>query len=257
MIRSAIIGGSVILGLAATPATALVVTNQRIETTTSFGWDNDQRTDATVSFSRTDFSGPFSYLEKASKTATLPFRSQIGTPVDGPVNRVAIKSGAAYRDGTVSVNSNLLSELVGSYQTGANVPGGVPSVQFSTRYTFTTDTAAIFTPRVALSGSNLFSPGLGFNGDFLADGKDGLSLLTGRSTLLQAGSYTYSYTILGSFDYGVVPLGNAFANLDLSIAAVPEPGMWLMMISGFGATGMMLRRRNGRRPSRAGQRLPA
>ena len=239
-----------VVGLYSVPAMALVLNDQKIESTISFGWDNNQATDATASFSRSDFSGPFSYLENASRTAILPFRSQIGEEVDGPSNRVNIATVTSYSGNTVSVNANLVSELVGAFEAGNNVPGGVPSVLFSTRYSFTTDETSVFSSRISLSGDNLFAPSFGYRSDFLDDGKGGILDLTGKSTILPAGSYSYFYTIFGSFDFGVVPVGNAAANLDVAVTAVtavtavPEVETWAMLLLGFGCIGQSLRRRN-------------
>lgn len=241
-----------IAGLYSAPAMALVLNNQKIETTISFGWENNQATDATARFSGDNFSGPFSYLEKASKTAILPFRSQIGEDVDGPSNLVNISNVTSFSDDTVRLHADLASELVGAFDTGNKVPAGVPSVLFSTRYFFTTDENSIFSSRISLSGDNLFSPSSGYRSDFLDDGKGGILDLAGKSTILPAGSYSYVYTIFGTFDFGVVPVGNAAADLEMSVTAVPEIGTWAMLLIGFGCIGQSLRRRKRETPFAAG-----
>ena len=83
---------------------------------------------------------------------------------------------------------------------------------------------------------------LGTSGTFSATGSDNsLSLLV---------------PFTGSGDYRVTFGGTAPAdgaavsgNLTFRVVAVPEPGTWAMMVLGFGAVGLMMRRR--RRPGMA------
>jgi hypothetical protein len=53
-----------------------------------------------------------------------------------------------------------------------------------------------------------------------------------------AGSTTFTFQDFGNDNVGVV-----IDNLSLDIAAVPEPATWAMMIAGFGAVGVGLRRK--------------
>ena len=59
---------------------------------------------------------------------------------------------------------------------------------------------------------------------------------------------TLSFTDADRFDVGGLRFAssqNAFEFDNVSIAAVPEPATWLMMIAGFGLIGGLMRRRNG------------
>lgn len=61
-------------------------------------------------------------------------------------------------------------------------------------------------------------------------------------------SHTFNVTIAPEYAEAVQALAPNLtlasgANLDIPVAAVPEPGAWALMIGGFGAIGAMLRRR--------------
>ncbi len=87
---------------------------------------------------------------------------------------------------------------------------------------------------------------LGFTGDL-----DGTPALTGSfpATRTALGNGRFSYTFGGNAGYDAFRFGSnlesadGFALQSISIAAVPEPVTWVMMILGFGVIGGALRRR--------------
>jgi hypothetical protein len=61
-------------------------------------------------------------------------------------------------------------------------------------------------------------------------------------TIIAAGNYMFSFTGIGPNDANGIPL-TSVVNGNVSISAVPEPGTWALMILGFGAIGMTMRRK--------------
>lgn len=96
---------------------------------------------------------------------------------------------------------------------------------------------------------------------FFGVGSFGQDLSDGDVTTPPPGAtYTPSDFAFGSFsDYQVVEPGNpqstrasaTFRFQNLTVAAVPEPSAWALMIMGFGATGAALRRRRAPYPALA------
>lgn len=80
---------------------------------------------------------------------------------------------------------------------------------------------------VIVPGSNFINPA---NGDQVSPGTNGLFTVWGTSGET-FNSVTFSST------------GNSFEVDNLAVSAVPEPGAWALMISGFGLMGAALRRR--------------
>lgn len=82
---------------------------------------------------------------------------------------------------------------------------------------------------VIVPGSNFINPA---NGNQMSPGTNGLFTVYGT-----AGETFNSITLTSS--------GNSFEidNLATSVSAVPEPGAWALMITGFGLAGAALRRR--------------
>lgn len=93
---------------------------------------------------------------------------------------------------------------------------------------FVIDTAALLvTGDVTANGSELGSVGL-------------FTIGSGTSLLLTADAAGAFTSIFGAPDLTGVNVG--FAQVNAQTAAVPEPGTWMMMLAGFGAAGMALRR---------------
>ena len=93
---------------------------------------------------------------------------------------------------------------------------------------FVIDTAALLvTGDVTANGSDLGSVGL-------------FTIGSGTSLLLTADAAGAFTSIFGAPDLTGVNVG--FAQVNAQTAAVPEPGTWMMMLAGFGAAGMALRR---------------
>lgn len=112
---------------------------------------------------------------------------------------------------------------------------------FSTSFSFMTDSAytanfraTTSTPGEILTSGLLTGPGLGAGLTFGGLNTQVISLL---GVNLLAGS-TYTVAIGGSGVSGAAYTGNGTLT-----AAVPEPATWAMMLLGFGAMGMVVRRR--------------
>lgn len=71
-----------------------------------------------------------------------------------------------------------------------------------------------------------------------------LDVFTLSPTLLGIGNHTLSVT--GNITAGPSASYGGTINFNVPPPAVPEPATWAMMLLGFGATGLMMRRRNRR-----------
>jgi hypothetical protein len=60
--------------------------------------------------------------------------------------------------------------------------------------------------------------------------------------VLAAGNYMFSFAGTGPLDVNGNPLTSVVSG-NVSISAVPEPGTWALMILGFGAVGLTMRRK--------------
>lgn len=116
------------------------------------------------------------------------------------------------------------------YQDVATTPGSFYNLSFDFAAAgFPNELVALFGSTVAFDGVNLPSTNLTYNSTGL--------LATGTTTRL---------TFLGRQDPGFNRLDNVSLVASGQVAAVPEPATWAMMLMGFGAMGVSLRRK--RRP---------
>lgn len=155
---------------------------------------------------------------------------------------------ASIASAAISINSSTglgtpLSVVNGStIDTVAFGINPAPAGPFTGTFDFTNSLAGIYsvllgssTPGTTFSSASLVGIG-GTSGSVSATGSTNvLSLLSGT---LNPGSYRFTFG-------GTAPAGGAAVsgNLTFATAAVPEPASWALMLLGFGALGMVIRRR--------------
>lgn len=145
-----------------------------------------------------------------------------------------IKTPPADNDGAPPANSvpagrSYLSVLAGGMAT-ISFASAVSAFQFDwgsiDDYNTLTINSTGMDP-VIIPGTNFINPA---NGDQVSPGTNGLFTVYGT-----AGETFNSITLTSS--------GNSFEIDNLAVSAVPEPGAWALMITGFGLAGAALRRR--------------
>jgi hypothetical protein len=95
-------------------------------------------------------------------------------------------------------------------------------------------------------GDGRLDEGVSFDAfDFSATARDN-DLITSLVPLSAFGSQTFSYDLLNA-DTGLsVVLQGSVSSANLSLSAIPEPGVWAMLIGGLFSIGYMIRRRKFR-----------
>lgn len=125
---------------------------------------------------------------------------------------------------------------------------------FTELLTFTTDLAGILSINFGstltsdandVDFTNAFLTGTGINGQLSIPEILGDPNETRARNGIQVGQGTYTLTIQGNPGTTSGSLGGTVAFQ--SVAAVPEPGTWAMMLLGFGAIGFSMRRRRSQR----------
>lgn len=152
--------------------------------------------------------------------STLTSVEAILYALNGPLNSTFTPGAELWRSSAVTGTSGLLS----FNPAGVNVTAGQNYVAFlSTYYTTGTGTASVSSCNpfgggaCAVSNAN---PSLG-------------RAITGRALGTNLDELSFSQVVNGSQDL----------TFSATIAAVPEPASWMMMISGFGILGGAMRRR--------------
>ncbi len=179
----------------------------------------------------------------ASATVTFSFTPSVPSPTSGFVvvdnfNTTAGLTGAHYflrtppntNTGVAPANAvpygtSYLDVVAGGNATYKFAPGGVSAFEFDWG---TIDTYNVLTVGFVGGGYQTIT---------------GAGLIAHGTTAESSGLFTFIDTTqkisLVNFSSG----GNSFEVDDLSIAAVPEPGIWALMLGGFAIMGAALRRR--------------
>lgn len=153
--------------------------------------------------------------------STLTSVQAIVYALNGPLTTTFTPGAEIWRSGAVAGTSGLLN----FNPTGVNVTAGQNYVAFlSTYYTSSTGSAQVSSCNVFVGGPACVAanstPGLG-------------RAITGVVTGANLNELNFSQIVNGSQDL----------TFSATIAAVPEPASWMMMIGGFGMLGTAMRRR--------------
>lgn len=240
MIRQGILGLAALVAVTASPALAQETLNFTSSTTSTPSSYSTSSTSFGVNVTAYTFTGAPSTLNGMNLSSLASFnRLSLSVNGVGVCTESGSAAGASGECPQVDTNGSTNEAMLLSFTGGSNI-----SIQKAIlNIVDGNDTLGIY--GVALNGTLNF---LGFNHNIATGGLGFTSVLTNAA--LTQYSLTFTPAVTGYSRYlftSTRDTADGYRLRQLTIAAVPEPEIWAMLLLGFAAIGFQMRRRSGLR----------